>query len=236
MPSTLLPSPHSFLTSLLSSPLFASASPGADPNNVSPSSALSSKPLLLTLHCLFPSEFLPALDVLDRRLVRRYVSIVPAGVSAEEAVVEPSPVRNDPEGLSGRAVVYYVRSSQRARHYAASRHDVVGTSYEVRTQAWNCTCPAFALAAFAGQGPRGLGQDSDGRLGGHSESGQGWNDDDSTGCKERLGGLAFGSDVPLCKHLLAGVLAERCRELDECVETTAIEKGEMAGRAAGWDG
>ena len=29
------------------------------------------KPLLLTLHCLFPNEFLLALDILDRRLVRK---------------------------------------------------------------------------------------------------------------------------------------------------------------------
>lgn len=235
MPTTLLPSPDRFLTSLFSSSLFPSASPGGVPNHVFLSSALSSKPLLLTLHCLFPSEFLPALDLLDRRLVRRYVSVVPSGKLAEEAFVEPSPVPNNREGLSGRAVVYYVRSSQRVRHYAASRHDVVGASYEVRTRAWNCTCPAFALAAFAGQGPRGLGLESDGRLGGHSESGEGWNDDDSTGCKERLGGLALGSDVPLCKHLLACVLVERCRELDEHVETTAIGEAEMAGWAAGWD-
>ncbi|CAG8136210.1 unnamed protein product [Penicillium olsonii] len=28
------------------------------------------KPLMLTLHCLFPNDFLPALDLLDRKLVR----------------------------------------------------------------------------------------------------------------------------------------------------------------------
>lgn len=33
------------------------------------------KPLLLTLHCLFPNEFLLALDILDRRLVRKLVVI-----------------------------------------------------------------------------------------------------------------------------------------------------------------
>jgi hypothetical protein len=31
------------------------------------------KPPLLTLHCLFPNEFLLALDILDRRLVRKLV-------------------------------------------------------------------------------------------------------------------------------------------------------------------
>ncbi|KAJ5164730.1 uncharacterized protein N7500_006560 [Penicillium coprophilum] len=32
------------------------------------------KPLMLTLHCLFPNDFLPALDILDRKLVRRIIS------------------------------------------------------------------------------------------------------------------------------------------------------------------
>ena len=234
MPSA-LPSPHSFLTSLCSSPLFPSVSPSAVPDHVSPSNALSSKPLLLTLHCLFPSEFLLALDLLDRRLIRQHVSILPPSLLAGEAAVEPSPVQHD-QGLRGRAVVYYVRSSQRGRQHAASRHGVVGTSYEVRTRAWNCTCPAFALAAFAGQGPRGLDQDNDERSE-CLESGHEWNyDDDSTGCNERLGGLALTSGVPICKHLLACVLVERGRGLDEYVETTAIGKAEMAGWAAGWDG
>ncbi|GAB1211069.1 hypothetical protein ATERTT37_000181 [Aspergillus terreus] len=31
------------------------------------------KPLLLTLHCIFPNELLLALDILDRRLVRRLI-------------------------------------------------------------------------------------------------------------------------------------------------------------------
>lgn len=177
-----------------------------------------------------------ALDLLDRRLIRRYVSTLPPSMLAGEAFVEPSPspVQHDP-GLRGRTVVYYVRSSQRGRHHAASRRDVVGTSYEVRTRAWNCTCPAFALAAFAGRSPRGLSRDNDERLE-CLESGQEWNDDDNTGCDERLGGLALAGDVPICKHLLACVLVERGRGLDEYVETTAMGKAEMAGWAAGWDG
>jgi hypothetical protein len=32
------------------------------------------KPLMLTLHCLFPNDLLPALDILDRKLVRRIIS------------------------------------------------------------------------------------------------------------------------------------------------------------------
>lgn len=143
-------------------------------------------------------------------------------------------IQNDPGKFERSAVVvYYVRSLRRVRHRAASRHDVAGTSYEVRTRAWNCTCEAFALAAFTGG--RGLGQGGDGR-GELLESGQGWDEDDGMGCNEGLGGLALGSDVQICKHLLACVLVERCRELDGYVETMAIGKAEMAGWATGWDG
>lgn len=231
MPSV-IPPPQSFLTSLFSSPLFPTASPGAIPKGHDPSLPfVPSKSLLLTLHCLFPSEFLPALDLLDRQLVRRYISVLPSTPLAGEAVVESLRSQHDQgHRHPDRAVVYYVRSSQqRTRHQAASRHDALGASYEVRTRAWNCTCPAFALAAFAGQTSRGLDWDRDGGSG-HVESGQ-EGDDDGTQCNEWLGGLALGSQVPICKHLLACVLVERCRGLDEYVETTTIGKAEMAGWA-----
>lgn len=231
MPSA-LPSPNSFLTSLFSSPLFPTSSTPAIHNDASLSVAPSSKPLLLTLHCLFPSEFLPALDLLDRRLVRRYSSLPPPSSFVGETVVEPSLSQHDQEH-GGRTVVYYVRSSQRARHHAASRHDSVGTSYEVRTRAWNCTCPAFAFATFAGKGSS-PDQDSDRRLE-HFESERG-RDEDGMGYNERLGGLALASDVQICKHLLACVLVESCKGLDEYVDMRAVGKAEMAGWAAGWGG
>lgn len=162
------------------------------------------------------------------------MSIHPPSSLAEEVVVESSQIQHDQE-LRGRAVVYYVRSSQRVRHHAASRHDVVGTSYEVRTRAWNCTCPALALATFAGHGASEFNnRDGDGKsehFGCEQEC-----DDDGARCKERLGGLGLGSDFHVCKHLLACVLVERCGGLEEYVETTAVERTEMAGRATGWDG
>ncbi|EPS27422.1 hypothetical protein PDE_02365 [Penicillium oxalicum 114-2] len=40
-------------------------------SRLSPTQLAQVKPLLLTLHCLFPNDVLPALDILDRRLVQQ---------------------------------------------------------------------------------------------------------------------------------------------------------------------
>jgi hypothetical protein len=43
--------------------------------------------------------------------------------------------------------VYYVRSAQRRTSRYGTSVDAT-SSYEVRLRAWNCSCPAFAFAAF----------------------------------------------------------------------------------------
>ena len=105
-------------------------------------------------------------------------------------------------------------------------------SYEVRLQAWNCSCAAFAFAAFSGDWDgsdafnigegnaegRGLSRGKEGRYGWH------------------IGGVTLGEDVPFCKHLLACVLAERVDGLSAFVEERVVEKEEIAGWAAGWGG
>lgn len=45
------------------------------------------KPLLLTLHCLFTNEFLLALDILDRRLVRKLVVDSKDGLKKGESLL-----------------------------------------------------------------------------------------------------------------------------------------------------
>lgn len=45
------------------------------------------KPLLLTLHCLFTNEFLPALDILDRKLVRKLVVTSNDGLKKSESLL-----------------------------------------------------------------------------------------------------------------------------------------------------
>ena len=105
--------------------------------------------------------------------------------------------------------------------------EATGTNYEVRLQAWNCTCPAFAFAAF---GP----QDEDAR----ADVGKG----DDSECKDvttkaSFGGLALGrGEVPICKHLLACCLVEMGKGLRDLAIQKMVGREEMAGWAAGWGG
>lgn len=210
MPSSLLPTPIQFLNSLLSTP-------PCHPPSFLPSSSTTSllplnsnvKPFLLTLHSLFPSELLPALDILDRRLITRFVidrSISPAGEQPRIAVGE--------EQNQDEAFVYYVRSSYQPRR----AHSKAIMSYEVRTKASNCSCPAFAFAAFGYEGGEEVTDPTCQR----------------TRDEGRLGGLMLGDQVPVCKHLLACILAERCVGLEDCLEKRKVGREEMAGWAAGW--
>ena len=124
------------------------------------------------------------------------------------------------------------------------------TSYEVRTGAWNCTCAAFAFAAFNNAGVTPRYEDCDDEfegLGGNdavadeedeemldvpepkesSEWGKGW----------WWGGLMRGTgEIPICKHLLACVLVERWDIAKGMIEEREVGREEMAGWAAGWGG
>lgn len=99
---TSLPTPRALLTNLittLSNPLDISVP--SDPQTLDdPSSAqtlASAKPLLLTLHALFPHTLLPALDLLDRRLVARLVYTPPSS-SCLSASREPESGKEAREG------------------------------------------------------------------------------------------------------------------------------------------
>lgn len=53
------------------------------------------------------------------------------------------------------------------------------------------------------------------------------------------GGLMLqgsGEEVPICKHLLACLLAEWWNVAEGMVEERVVGRGEMAGWAAGWGG
>lgn len=163
---------------------------------------------LLTLHVLFTKEVLPALDLLDRGLVSR-ICTAPGD---EESLAEAS----DRESQ----YIYYVRSSQQQpsnRHFGPklrhSNYDST-THYEVRLSAWTCSCPAFTFSAFPASPPR-----RDTAL--RPES-------------SRLGGLTYGDDVPMCKHLLAcGLVAWGCAPSGS-VETRVVSIEELTGWGAGW--
>lgn len=105
--------------------------------------------------------------------------------------------------------LYLVRSAQPRTQ---QRYEHVNY-YEVRLKAWSCSCPAFTFSAFPA----------------------------TTEAPERsvneaciIGGLTLGSDMPICKHLLACVLVENCQIFSQFVEEKEITLEEMAGWAAGW--
>ena len=122
----------------------------------------------------------------------------------------------------------------------------MSTSYEVRTRGWGCSCKAFAFAAFSatamtdggggyvGYGDWGGGGEGDG------DGDEMLPDGDEEGGGESgewtWGGWMGEGDVPLCKHLLACVLAERWTVAGGMVEEREVGREEMAGWAAGWGG
>ena len=82
-PQTSLPAPRALLTNLITTLSHPLNNPIPDDpyvlDNPLPAQTLASaKPLLITLHALFPHTLLPALDLLDRRLVARLVYIPPS--------------------------------------------------------------------------------------------------------------------------------------------------------------
>jgi len=206
-PASAIPSTRSLLSSLFSrlseattATVVSASPPVAPPDAGVGSSLLSSLPpiaqqLLLTFHCLLPSALLPALDLLDRGLVAQYTLASPA-----------------PEQ---RQHTYYVHSTAPSLPSDPRKFYSTPTArYEVRTQAWNCTCASFAFAACKAMG----GRDKDGDGG---ESGV-W------------GGYSRGG-APVCKHLLACVLAENCAVFAGFVVRREVDEMRLAELAVLWD-
>lgn len=172
------------------------------------------KQLLLTLHCIFPDQLLPALDLLERGRVSLYF-------------------RKDPEAgsnhLAGtwkpRPSCYYVEaSSQRANRF--SQFSAPRSLYEIRAKAWNCSCPAFTFSTLEGELAKRTSLESSG--GSQSMTG-------AVGASIIYGGRAEGDNrAPICKHLLACLLANSSKLLATCVKRVAMTEHELAGWAAGW--
>lgn len=221
------------------------------------------KSLMLTLHCLFPNELLLALDVLDRGLVKRLVnlqddqdvqdvqensenedvSMTGTGTGTESSS-NPAP-SSQMRKTSEKEAIFLVISAS-ASTDSTTRQEDKDKGYEVRLQAWNCTCPTFALCAFR---DLHLHSDSDSdsdsdhdydlvpvpdpRSKSRSESDDALHD-------YRFGGtLTRGStslSLPVCKHLLACMLLVRCPRLVGTGHSTLVTAEELAGWCAGWGG
>ncbi|GES66688.1 Zinc finger, SWIM-type [Aspergillus terreus] len=219
-----LPSSTQFIESLLSQ-LSTHTKPLATPTqDQSPrlstlaASHPTLKPLLLTLHCIFPNELLLALDILDRRLVRRLIRDDNAPTNHRESQAEdlfyvisasaPIPRSAEPDPLS-------LSLSQKG--------------YEVRLRAWNCSCPSFAMAAF--RAPAGSGDEDE-----QEEEGE-----EGNGVYVFGGSLTRGATrrtPPVCKHLLACLLAVRCPGLVEGDDAVCVRVSRevLAGVCAGFGG
>lgn len=271
-----LPTTRNFITQLLDSLPSISNHTG---ENVNPLSAVpeSAKNQLLSLQVLFPNEFLPALDLLDRRLVTR-ISVdnregEDAALKAErdaggmeqgrsavdaagqsEIVMEDAPESGMEEHIPSvpaqhaqhdsnaanvpphtaqpatKDAIYYVRSAQaRSSRYSTSFDTTA--SYEVRLRAWNCSCPAFAFAAFPAVHPEPA-------VPVYEPQEHAADDESAEGTSKAwvFGGASLGDAIPpVCKHLLACVLVEKCSGLfGGYVEERVVSVEEAAGWAAGW--
>ena len=215
-----LPTSRDFVTQLLNSlPSLPPHNAESNPLSDAPESV---KKQLLSLQVLFPNEFLPALDLLDRRLITRFLI----------GNLETTPTA-DKDTAAQKAVdtVHYVRSAQQRPSRYSTSYDGVA-SYEVRLEAWNCTCPVFAFAAFPSVHPEPVvpvcnGQD----MGSRQINAL------TTGVTEwTFGGMSLGEGLPpVCKHLLACVLVARCEGVfGEYVEEKSVSVETAAGWAAGW--
>ena len=190
----------------------------------------SAKPALLTLHALFPSVLLSALDVLDRNLVTRLVLNSGNHTIGEQALGKPLHTRSMGGILSERSV-YYVRSNAPPQPTQGRFSDRLADEelyYEVRVGVWNCTCASFTFAALNAAKPtHGLSSTSQYRT-----ARKEWDDVDPI--PVGLGGRYANEktqDIPICKHLLACSMANKWSVAERMVEVKHVSRDEMAGWA-----
>ncbi|KAH7392914.1 hypothetical protein BKA66DRAFT_411571 [Pyrenochaeta sp. MPI-SDFR-AT-0127] len=297
-----LPTSRRFVTELLNSlpsvSLYNDST--AKESNLLSAVPEGAKKQLLSLQVLFPNEFVPALDLLDRRLVSRFricngqqlsASLSKSKLGATQhankqthvgdaAQSDDGQLESNPEALTAlidntthhrnlsmsaskasnvpaqdqtmadapdteetnqaqqdihdeHSTIFYVRSAQQRSSRYSTSFDTT-TSYEVRLQAWNCSCPAFAFAAFPAVLPdppiQGYESPNEDKI----TSGQAV--DNAEDGAWIFGGISLDKGMPpVCKHLLACVLAERCSGLfGAFVEDKYVSVDEAAGWAAGW--
>lgn len=264
--------------------------PKAPPNALSGLSASELarvKPLLLTLHCLFPNDLLPALDILDRKLVQRIVvrgnkvNAVPSAPTQDQTT-SPGDQKIPHDGtnttLNQTTLDDTIEDSRDEDLFlflvtsasSAPTHPIPATSsslssttasttpttapphttqephkvYEIRLDAWNCTCPTFTLSAFRDLDSRlaSIPKPSSSPAEPPSNTNTARRRDRDQSTVYPFGGtLTCTTDrdsPPACKHILACVLFARCPRLfgggGDASRGVLME--ELAGWCAGWGG
>ncbi|KAL4743225.1 hypothetical protein BDV11DRAFT_179249 [Aspergillus similis] len=266
----------------------------AQPTSAFPTSQVANlKPLMLTLHCIFPNEFLLALDILDRGLVRRVRNHacsqhntstgIEDGEHEDEHATETRNQSKD-SSQTGKEDFFFVTSASTISStskppFPASQHPRGGyhqaqrqrevwqeKGYEVRLQAWNCTCPFFTISAFRDMAPepsspsswsdQTVSADGNGsekatpnRVDSETFSAGAGAGADTVGTNAYADAYSFGGTLPLhqesappvCKHILACLLAALCPALgvnggDEEGRFVTLDREEIAALCAGWGG
>jgi hypothetical protein len=201
-------------------------------SGLSPTQIATLKPLMLTLHCLFPNDMLPALDILDRKLVRRLARA--NRHTANQA--ERTSTQRGPKATEANEDMFIVISASVPPRLDApppsSTHNHE-KGYEVRLRTWNCSCPTFTISAY---------RDPHQTLAPAAEDQPDVETPQNESVAYPFGGtMARGTarlSPPVCKHILACILSVRCPGLfgvgrdGRC----AISKEELAGWCAGWGG
>lgn len=161
--------------------------------------------------------------------------------------------KEDQKPKRRKNVSYLVRSSQAPKSRFKDRgtgfNDAGSLTYTVRLKSWNCSCAAFAFESFPGYSIAG-GQKPWLDLSGESDAdqdeenkrrdGQSGENGEGDGGKDgewEFGGLSSdgkgegeGVKVPVCKHLIACLLAERWEGvLGSYVKERVVGREEMAG-------
>ena len=193
------------------------------------------KSLILTLHVIFPDMLLPALDLLDRNLVRRLaLKKPPAGKERRQDALFASSIEQrrlqGHKSTVGRQLVYTARSvASTLPRRGAGGPGASARVYLVHLDAWSCSCAGFAADAYAARGREGRAEPAIGDKG------------DAATRTWKFGGFsttgldAQGSQaIPCCKHLLACLLVDEWEELLAAhVEEKTCTKEELAGIIAG---
>ncbi|KAI0202569.1 hypothetical protein F4808DRAFT_449627 [Astrocystis sublimbata] len=258
----------------LANPLLVPSAPPPSTNNPLKLIPPAYRSILTTLHVLYPTTLLPALDLLDRRLVTRKPQAEDNGIPSAEEMNEmndisnpqdpnnPQDIRNPQAAKQSQAeakaepLYHLVRSAQPQSHRHRDQPYSGGRVYAVRLPSWNCTCAAFAFAAFPPLPSRNSlrnasspdeseyvisdyhdeeikTRDEDEVMGNDMDTDM--NTKANTTDKWEFGGLSTdGKDgstgVPCCKHLLACVLAERWSAvLGGYMEERLVSREEAAG-------
>ena len=194
--------------------------------------------LLLTLHVLFPDMVLSAPDLLDRKLVTRFVAAVEPeasrGVETEDpsaGLAEHAENAGEPASPTGRCQAagrhstgcvqaYFVRSLASTLSRRGGRDPPSAPrTYAVHLDAWSCSCAGFALDAFAhydgaaaqeghASTPPAASPQQPGPMEQQPQRTQAAGQGWLFGGMSSDGRPGHGEDVPCCKHLLACLLAE----------------------------